>query len=62
MQDDRDSNVAGQDPAGAGAPERAERTERERDLAAKSLRGREEGGAPAGGEERGGGDRGPEEG
>jgi len=41
MQDDRGSNVGGAEPAGAGAPEAGERPDRERDLAAKSLRARE---------------------
>lgn len=42
MQDDRAGNVAGEDAGAASAsPERSERTGRELELAAKSLRARE---------------------
>ena len=42
MQDDRAGNVAGEDSGAASAsPERSERTGRELELAAKSLRARE---------------------
>ena len=41
MQDDRSGNFAGEDAGATPAPERVDRSERERDLAAKSLRERD---------------------
>jgi hypothetical protein len=47
MKDDRAGNVAGEDTGAASAsPERSERTGRELELAAKSLRARESQPAP----------------
>jgi len=41
MQDERGSNVAGEDPGGGGEDGGSVRSDRQRDLAAKSLRARE---------------------